>query len=313
MTTFAALGDSITLGMGDPVAEGWRGWAALLADGLHEPVLHNLAASGALSDHVESVQLPAALALRPDVASVVVGVNDTLRGGFEPGRVGASVARTVEALTAAGSVVLTMRLPDPGQMLGIPAGLARPLARRMHAVNRELDAIATRYQTVHFDATSDPDTYDRRNWSVDRLHPNERGHRMIACRFWDAMAASGGCLNRRHLGNRPDPAPSSPPPTRREEMTWMATKGTAWLLRRSVDLVPYLLFMTAREWLTGEARRSVTPVRALERSWSDPCSTPVPAPDPTAGPAASASAAPGADLGVPDLGVPDRAGAAAPG
>jgi hypothetical protein len=30
----------------------------------------------------------------------------------------------------------------------------------------------------------------------------------------------------------------------------MATKGTSWCLRRSVDLIPYLLFMAAREALT---------------------------------------------------------------
>jgi lysophospholipase L1-like esterase len=263
MTTFVALGDSITLGMGDPAPDGagpgdpgpgsaWRGWAALLAEGLHEPQLHNLATTGAQSHIVESVQLPAALALRPDIVSLIVGVNDTLRGGFDPARVGASVARTVEALTAAGAVVLTMRLPDPGQMLGIPAGLARPLARRTHAVNDQLDMVAARYGTIHFDAASDPETYDRRNWSVDRLHPNEQGHRLIACRFWDALEASG-CP----LGPRPDAVPSNPPPTRREEVTWMATKGTAWLLRRSVDLVPYLLFMTVREWLTGDQVLSV--------------------------------------------------------
>ena len=33
MTTFAALGDSITLGIGDPApGRTWRGWAALLAE-----------------------------------------------------------------------------------------------------------------------------------------------------------------------------------------------------------------------------------------------------------------------------------------
>ena len=51
MTTFAALGDSITLGVGDPVPTdgrwAWRGWAALLAEGLHEPRLHILACCGA--------------------------------------------------------------------------------------------------------------------------------------------------------------------------------------------------------------------------------------------------------------------------
>ncbi|MYU18663.1 SGNH/GDSL hydrolase family protein, partial [Streptomyces sp. SID8361] len=30
---FAALGDSLTEGLGDPVPGGWRGWAALLAGG----------------------------------------------------------------------------------------------------------------------------------------------------------------------------------------------------------------------------------------------------------------------------------------
>ncbi|HWG14520.1 MAG TPA: hypothetical protein VG268_14700 [Streptosporangiaceae bacterium] len=47
MTTFVALGDSITLGIGDRGrSQAWRGWAALLAEGLREPRLHNLAASG---------------------------------------------------------------------------------------------------------------------------------------------------------------------------------------------------------------------------------------------------------------------------
>ncbi|MBV9380091.1 MAG: SGNH/GDSL hydrolase family protein [Streptosporangiaceae bacterium] len=247
MTTFVTLGDSITLGMGDPAPDGgWRGWAELLARGLPEPELHNLATLGAQSSHVERFQLPAALALRPDIASVVVGINDTLRGGFSPARFGESAARTVGALRASGAAVLTMRLPDPGRMFGLPGGLARPLARRMHAVNLEMDKVAARFGTLHFDAARDPATYDRRNWSVDRLHPNERGHRLIACRYHDALAAAG-----HPLGPRPDPRPASPPPTRRNELAWMATKGTRWLLRRSVDLVPYLVFLAVREWLSG--------------------------------------------------------------
>ena len=85
MTTFAALGDSITLGVGDPVpsnrSRAWRGWAALLAEGLHEPRLHMLASCGARIPDVERDQLPAALQLRPEIASFVVGVNDD---SFDP-------------------------------------------------------------------------------------------------------------------------------------------------------------------------------------------------------------------------------------
>ena len=47
----------------------------------------------------------------------------------------------------------------------------------------------------------------------------------------------------------------------------MATKGTKWFLRRSVDLIPYLLFMAAREaltapkdWASAPAATPVVPV-----------------------------------------------------
>jgi lysophospholipase L1-like esterase len=262
MTTFAALGDSITVGIGDPDPEapggGWRGWAALLVGSLPQPDMHNLATLGARAADVEGLQLPAAIALRPDVASVVVGINDTLRGDFDPQRTGAAIGRTVAALRAAGAQVLTMRLPDPGQMFGLPRTLARPLARRMRAVNEAVDEVAQRYGTVHLDAARDPATYERRLWSVDRLHPNERGHRLIACRFHSLLAASGF-----PVGPGPDPEPSSPPPTRLAEFAWMATKGTAWLLRRSTDLVPALTVLAVREWLGGydeSEERELVPV-----------------------------------------------------
>jgi hypothetical protein len=80
---------------------------------------------------------------------------------------------------------------------------------------------------------------------VDRLHPNERGHRLIACRFWDRLAAAG-----HEVAGRPAAEPAGPGPTRRDDLAWMATKGTAWFLRRSIDLIPYLLFTAAREALT---------------------------------------------------------------
>ena len=88
---------------------------------------------------------------------------------------------------------------------------------------------------------------------MDRLHPNERGHRLIACRFHALLAASGYAV-----GPGPDPELSSPPPTRLAEAGWMATKGTAWLVRRSRDLVPALVGLAVREWLGGESARDGT-------------------------------------------------------
>jgi lysophospholipase L1-like esterase len=247
MTTFAALGDSITLGVGDPApGGGWRGWAGLLAQGLPGGRLVNLAANGARVADVERTQLPRALELRPDVASVVVGVNDILRAGFDAAGIQAALAHVTGSLSAAGAVVLTMRLPDPGMMLGLPTMLARPLGRRLQVINEAMDEVAERFGTLHFDVAADLAARDRRMWSADRLHPSERGHRYIAGRFHDQLAASGHVV-----GPRPGGEPTSPPPTRLDTAAWMATKGTGWVLRRCTDLVPYLLFMALRECLPG--------------------------------------------------------------
>ena len=51
------------------------------------------------------------------------------------------------------------------------------------------------------------------------------------------------------MAGRPGSEPTSPAPTRGDDVLWMATKGTRWFLRRSVDLIPYMLFMAAREAL----------------------------------------------------------------
>ena len=178
----------------------------------------------------------------------VVGINDTLRPGFDAVRIHAALAHVIGSPSAAGAVVLTMRLPDPGQMLRLPGALARPLARRTHQVNQvPLDQVAEQFGTLHLDAARDSQTYDRRMWSVDRLHPSERGHRLVACRFHDQVAAYGP-----PVGPRPGTEPTSPPPSRHAELTWMATKGTAWVLRRRTDLVPYLLATTVREYCRGE-------------------------------------------------------------
>jgi hypothetical protein len=118
----------------------------------------------------------------------------------------------------------------------------------MHEVNAAMDAVAARFGTLHYDAAGDEECHDPRMWAVDRLHPSERGHRLIACRFHDMLAGAGLLI-----GPRPDPEPSSPPPTRLAEFGWLATKGTAWVLRRSIDLVPGLLALAIRERWSSEA------------------------------------------------------------
>ncbi len=241
---FVALGDSLTEGVGDPVGDGWRGWAALLAAGLAEEPAEftNLAVSGAQTSDVAERQLPAGLALRPDVVSVVAGVNDTLRCTFDVGAVAARLDTVYAAFTAQGALLLTACLPDPGTMLGLPGALARPLARRQRAVNAVVHALSDRYGAVHLHACEGDWITDRAMWSADRLHPGEGGHRQLALRFHALLAERGAAT-----GPAPSPDNEFPAPTRSASLWWLATAGTGWVARRCTDLLPQLLTLAADE------------------------------------------------------------------
>ncbi|MFJ9542111.1 SGNH/GDSL hydrolase family protein [Streptomyces sp. NPDC101225] len=241
---FVSLGDSLTEGVGDPVGDGWRGWAALLADGLaaHRVEFTNLAVSGAQTREVLEVQTPAGLELKPDIASVVIGVNDTLRCTFDIRAVAERLDAVYAAFTGQGATLLTACLPDPGSMLGLPGSLARPLARRQRAVNRVVHALSDRYGAVHLHAAEADWITDRAMWSADRLHPGERGHRQLAVRFHALLREA-----ERATGRAPSPDPEFPAPTTSASLLWLATAGTAWVVRRCTDLLPQLLRLAADE------------------------------------------------------------------
>ncbi|MFE0629112.1 SGNH/GDSL hydrolase family protein [Streptomyces sp. NPDC058864] len=243
---FAALGDSLTEGLGDPVAGGWRGWAPLLAQGLAaEPSavrLLNCSRSGALTKDVVEEQLPRALDHRPHLASVVVGANDTLRGSFDIETVARRLDTVLAQLRAHGAEVLTACLPDPGRMLGLPWPLARPLGRRMAALNQVVHVLSERYDAVHLHAARHHWVADRASWSADRLHPSELGHRLLAREFHELLVARG-----LSDGEPPSTATGGPGPGAAASVRWMATKGTRWVADRCTDLLPDLLRLAGRE------------------------------------------------------------------
>ncbi|MFI9275152.1 SGNH/GDSL hydrolase family protein [Kitasatospora sp. NPDC052896] len=243
---FAALGDSLTEGVGAPAADGWHGWAALLAPALAaEPVgcrLRNLATSGVLAADLPAAQLPSALAFQPHFAAVLAGGNDTLRAGFELRRTALALDTTLRELSCSGAVLLTACLPDPGALLGLPSPLARPLARRMAAVNAVVHGLSRRHGAVHLHLADLPWRTDRALLSADRLHPSPSGHLLIAREFHTLLTAAG-----HHLGSPPAAVAAPPAPSRAADLWWLATRGTAWVARRSVDLLPGLLALAAAE------------------------------------------------------------------
>lgn len=243
---FAVLGDSLSEGVGDPLpGGGWRGWGALLAEGISTDRVDvvNTARSGARTSDVAGRQLALALAHRPHLASVMVGGNDTLRGNFAIEQTTAELHAVMGALRAGGADVLTACLPDPGTVLGLPWPLARPLARRMRALNDAVHVLSAHHGALHLHAAARPWATTPGTLSADRLHPSETGHRLLARDFHTLLAAEG-------LATGPAPRldPDGPPPGRGASAWWMATRGTRWVADRCRDLLPDLLRLAAEEY-----------------------------------------------------------------
>lgn len=230
-TRYVALGDSQTEGMmdGDEVA-GYRGWADRLAERLAavNPELRyaNLAVRGQLAGQVHATQLWAALALRPDLATVMAGMNDLLRRRFDAGAVAGHLESMFAGLTGVGTHVVTVTFPDPSRMM--PA--ARFLSARVHALNAAIRAAAGRHGVTVADLSTHDVCTDPRLWSVDRLHLNALGHTRLA----DAVA---------HTLGLPDSsaawAASLAPQARQRflvragtELRWTATFAGPWIVRR---------------------------------------------------------------------------------
>ena len=227
---YVALGDSTPEGLDDaaPGGRGFLGFADRLAVRLarENPDLRyaNLAIRGRKIGEIRAEQLEPALALRPDLASVVGGINDILRRRVELDAILEDIDAMVAALRASGATVLGVTFPDPGRIM--PA--ARLVSGRIAAFNEAMRAMAERRGMTLVDLAR-RGVVDPRLWSVDRLHANAAGHARITA----AMAEA--------LGLEPDEDPWAPlPPAQRvrrpvavgREAVWVGRHMTPWVLRR---------------------------------------------------------------------------------
>ncbi|SDC19772.1 SGNH/GDSL hydrolase family protein [Nocardioides lianchengensis] len=250
----ASLGDSSTFGIGDPVPHavsptGWRGWARLLADALgtsYDVSFCNLAVSGATAATVRTGQLEEAVAHRPDVASLVVGINDTMRSTWDTRRVREDLMTCAEALQSTGALLLTARFHDHGAAIGLPGVLRRPMLARIERVNAVYDEVHATYGGLRVDLAAQPGIFRRESWSVDRLHPSERGHRALAGAFASLLQREGLDFA------SPSPEPSGGfEPSWRRDLAWMAAEGVPWMGRRARDLAPWAVRLAWTEGVRG--------------------------------------------------------------
>jgi lysophospholipase L1-like esterase len=234
---FAALGDSVTYGLGDRVSTRSRGWARLLGEAIagdHHVSLCNLAQPGATAAQMRAHQLGEALDHRPHVAALIVGLNDTMWSTWDPASARADLLHAASLLVDQGALLLTVRFHDHSRVFGLPGFLSRPMRQRIDDLNTIYDEIHATYGGLQVDLAGHPGIYDREFWSLDRLHPSELGHRALAHEFAALLHQHGLTFDPPALELDGDPT------TRLAELRTLATEGLPWIARHVRDLGPSL-------------------------------------------------------------------------
>ncbi|RYV51272.1 SGNH/GDSL hydrolase family protein [Pengzhenrongella frigida] len=231
------MGDSFTEGLWDVNPDDdarCRGWADILAVRLSsrrtaagvDPLEYaNLAIRGRLLGPILTDQLPTALALEPNLVSLVGGGNDILRPTIDVDHLADRLEAAVVELRASGADVLLSTGMNP-----VDSALMRRTRHRVGIFNSYVWSIARRHDAQVLDLWGMQSLRDWRMWSEDRIHLTTEGHARVA------QAALVG------LGLEPDDAawddPLTPlPPVPRLEKAmsdavWLREHVYPWATRR---------------------------------------------------------------------------------
>jgi lysophospholipase L1-like esterase len=195
-TRLTVLGDSFVEGRGDPApGGGFRGWVPRLAELLGVPPrsIRNLGVHGATTSDVLDRQLPGALAGKPPLIGVVVGVND-LVSAYEPARFADNLHTLFTALSGMDTTVVTADYPDIPANLPVPPAFRQLLRDRFAEANAVLHEVTAANGTHCLRLAAAPEWADRAMWSADGLHPSPLGHRRFAEEAAGLVAAATGLV-----------------------------------------------------------------------------------------------------------------------
>jgi len=202
VSAYAALGDSFTAGRESRPGERWADRLAEWLRGANPRLTYrNVAVDGATSADVLE-QLPAALEVRPDLATVICGANDVLLTsrpdieGYER-RFDEILRRLREG--APGIAILTATAPETWHFMELRPRTKARLVRALSELNAVTRSVAARHRVPCLNVAGHPGLTDRANFSADGLHPSALGHE----RATEEIALS----LRAHFGIRGGPGP----------------------------------------------------------------------------------------------------------
>jgi len=181
-SSYVAVGDSFTEGVGDELPDGRvRGWADLVAIGLahasDEPVGYaNLAIRGRLLAPIATEQMDAAIALHPALISINGGGNDIMRPRVTISSIADQLVDAAARAAAEGIHVVLASGANPTRH--IPMGAS--IQKRGHQLADAVRSHLPMENVTFVDNWADDELAELRYWSVDKLHLNPAGHMRVA-------------------------------------------------------------------------------------------------------------------------------------
>lgn len=229
---FVAIGDSTAEGYGDPDgAGGVRGFNDRLAARIaahHGGLLYaNLAVRGLGARAIRDGQLAPAVAMRPDLATIMAGMNDLLRRRFDAVAIAADIAGMQRALLATGCVVISFTVPDVAHRLA-PPPFAQLVSRRTRLLSDAIRAASRDTGARLVDLAAHALAADPRMWTRDRLHASPEGHARVAAACAEALAlpgADGAWRTERPGGAQTD--------RWRDDLAWAREHLVPWLWNKA--------------------------------------------------------------------------------
>ena len=194
--SYVALGDSFTAGAAG-IEE--RSFAECLAALLRRPnpglKFHNLAQQGAFTAQIVSDQVDRAVAMEPDVVTLICGGNDALL------EVRPDVHAHVVSLERAVAMIRThlpdaafvmATTPDPARFLDLRPRTAARITRAIAEINEATQAAAARHAVPCLDFASHPLTNARELYADDGYHPTTLAAQMAAEAFAGVLGVRYG-------------------------------------------------------------------------------------------------------------------------
>lgn len=194
---YVAMGDSFTVGLGDGV-EGIEplGVADRLAAALrlsHAGLQYtNLAQPGLVSSEIRDRQLEPALALKPDLVSIVAGGNDILGRTWDPKGFEANLGQMFEAFVCLDAALVTATLPKFPLLASLPGPIGLRLHRHITTANAIIQRLASKCGAICLDMVPLSTPFEPALWSSDGIHPNARGYLEITSRLIQRIECEAG-------------------------------------------------------------------------------------------------------------------------